>query len=477
MRELAKDELDALQALYLKILAHQRRNQLRTDYAEHEHVLDRLGFSIPPQMHDFAMVLGWPRKACDVLGSRLVREGFTMPSRTPLLDDLDLVFGDPRVRLSEHMAKNSAIRHGVSFMFSSKGDTRAGEPEVMTIPKSALSASADVDPRTGLTRSALELLGGTRVNLYLPGRVLTCLRRAGSVGGWVVEDEFDTGTQRVLCTPYVHSATLEKPLGESRITPAMMKITDGAVRTLLRQEVSAEFYSAPRQALLGADESVFEDADGRVHPGWEAILGAVWAIPDEEDEMTGERHRVDFSTLPQMSMQPFSDMFRLLAGVFSGESGIPADYLGVVQDSNPTSADAMYAHEADLVRQAKDQQLSLGMGSTSHARDVLTVIHGDLSDAAVRELRGLAPRWQDPRSRSVVEQSQFVAQQVGAGNFQPGTESTLSQLPIPPEDVRRIAEENRRSSGSALVAQLLNRATGTPAPTTAATEAPPAEVA
>jgi hypothetical protein len=232
VREVNADERAALDLLYGRVLANQRRNQLRTEYAEWEHAVDRLGFSIPPQMSGFAAVLGWPRKACDVLGSRLVGEGFSAPVRSSLLDDLDDVFGDPRAQLVEHMAKNSAIRHGVSFVFTSRGDVSRGEPEVLSVAKSALAASADVDPRSGVTRSALELLGGSKVNLYLPGIVHTCVRRPG---GWWVEESYPTGTARVLCSPFVHSATLEKPLGESRITPAMMKITDGAVRVLLRQ--------------------------------------------------------------------------------------------------------------------------------------------------------------------------------------------------------------------------------------------------
>lgn len=454
MRELNEFERDAIQRLYGNILGYQRRNLLRTEYAEYEHGIERLGFSIPPQMQDFTMVLGWIRKACEVEGSRLIREGFTMPERSTLLDDLDDIFGEARMRQVERMAIDAAIRHGVSFVFTSRGDTSRGEPEILSVPRSALTASADVDPRSGVVLSALELLGGSRVNLYLPGRVLLCVRRPGAVA-WLVEDEFLTGTNRVLCTPFVHSATLEKPLGESRITRPMMKITDGAVRTLLRQEVSAEFYSAPRLMALGGGAEMFEDGDGRVRTGWESIIGAVWGIPDEEDEMTGERHRVQIEQISQMSMQPHSDQYRLLAGVFSGESSIPVSYLGVVQDSNPTSADAIYASEADLIRLVKGQHLSLGMGADGLARDALTVLYGDLSDAAIRDLRGLTPRWQDPRTRSVLEQSQFVAQQVGSGNFQAGTEATLAQLPISPEDAKLILSENKRAQGEAKLAEVM----------------------
>src|SRR5690606_20108585 len=125
-------------------------------------------------------------------------------------------------------------------------------------------------------------------------------------------------------------------------------------------------------------------------------------------------------------------------------------------DSNPSSAEAVEAHEIDLVRVTRKQFPFLGAAREQLALDVLTLLHGDLSPTQMRDLRGLKARWVDPRYRSVVEQSQFVAQQVGAGNFQPGTEATLSQLPITPEDARRFVQENRRALGSGVIDRILS---------------------
>lgn len=455
MRLLNELELSTLNRLHSRVVGYQRRNLLRSAYAEGEHRIERLGFSIPPQMQHFTTVIGWPQKSCDVLSARLVPEGFSMPERTDLLDDLEDVFASNYMQFLERQAIDASIRHGVSFAFTTRGDTSKGEPEVLVTVSTALSASAEMDPRSRVVTAALEVLGGPRVNLYLPGVVLLCVRRPA---GWFVEEEYPTGHSRVACTPYVHGASIEKPFGRSRITKPLMNYTDAAVRTLLRQEVSAEFYSAPRIIALGGGREIFEDDEGNVRTAWEAIIGAAWAVPDEEDEMTGERHRMDVKQLPQMSMQPHSDQLRLIAQMASGETGIPVSYLGVVQDGNPTSAEAIYANEVDLVRIAQGQQPSLGMGRLSLAKDVLTVLHGDLGEAGERDLRGLSARWADPRTRSITEQSQFVAQQVGSGNFQPGSEATLAQLPISADEVKRHAAENRRAAGASQLQQLLQGA-------------------
>src|SRR5690606_39474829 len=136
----------------------------------------------------------------------------------------------------ERQAIESADMLGCSFIFTSRGDAAAGEPEIVLSARSAMGATAKVDSRTRRVTAAMELLGGARVNLYLPWVVLTCVRRPA---GWSIEDEWETGTSRVLCAPYVHGATLERPLGRSRVTRTGMAASYVAARALLRQEVSA----------------------------------------------------------------------------------------------------------------------------------------------------------------------------------------------------------------------------------------------
>ena len=152
--------------------------------------------------------------------------------------------------------------------------------------------------------------------------------------------------------------------------------------------------------------------------------------------------RADLKQIPQMTMQPFSDQFRLLASVVSGATSIPLHYLGVMQDSNPTSAEAIEAHEVDMTNAVRGQHASFNAGRRMLALNVLDAAKGRRR-FEIDEVRHLRPRWVDPRTRSLSEQSQFVALQVQAGNFRPGTEATLRQLPLSSEDRRAIELENR----------------------------------
>ena len=474
LRQATEDETRLLSELHAVLLARGARNALRDRFVAAKERLQAVGLTIPVSMTEFQVPLDWPRKAVEVFASRQVPLGYSTRERTSLLDDIERVAEDSNLDFVERQAIESADMLGCSFVFTSRGDAALGDPEIVLSARSALGATAQVDPRTRRVTSALELLGGARVNLYLPGRVLTCVRRPA---GWMVEDEWWTGTARVLCAPYVHGATLERPLGRSRVTRTVMAASYAATRTLLRQEVSAEFYSAPRGLILGADSSVFD-----AQHAWSAVTGAVWGLPDVmpedagplADEIPESLRRAEYQQIPQLSMQPFSDQYRLQASVMSGASSIPLHYLGVLQDSNPTSAAALQAVENDLVKAVRGQEPSFNIGRRALALNILAALYGDLDEDRYAELRGLRPRWEDPRYVDTISQSQFVAQQVQAGNLQPGTRATVSLLPVPPEAVDAIVQENERAAGSRTLDRLLAQAAATDAPPV---EAEPVEVA
>lgn len=448
------EETEICDRLLSKIRRCHDRNQLRTHYADAEHALEHYGLTLPDGKQVDQTPLFWPQKAIDVFSSRLRPAFFTGPNQDALAA-LEGVWED--VQLAEVLAIKSALRHGPAFIFTSLGDV--GEPEIIASAASALTASADIDMRTRSVRSALEMLTSRTGNLYLPGRVLSFEMRPA--GRMVVVEEV-TATQRVQCAPYVHGMTIERPFGSSRITRSVMGFTDAAVRTFMRSEVSAEFYSYPRERILGVDAAAFADS-----PGWVQVIGGVQALPDihpdDDPNIPDGLRRAEVHTLPQMSMQPFSDQFRLIASQFSGASSIPLSYLGIVQDSNPTSSEAIEAQDVDLVRAVEDQQASLGLGRKMLAANVAALLSPRFDAGS---LRGLTPQWRDPRVRSLVEQGQFVAQQVQAGNMQAGTRATLNLLPIDPEAARIIATENERASSGTILDRVLAARTS-PTETTA----------
>ena len=457
MVALSDDEQALVSRLWGTLQARAKRNELRWAYSESDVQLRSLGVEIPPGMEQFMTMLSWPKKAVTAFAARQVPMGFSTHVPTSLLDDIDAIYEDNQFDSREPELIESADELGCSFVFTTLGDVSAGEPHVVLSPRTAMTATAELNPRTGEVSAALEIVGQHEANLYVPGRVVPLERDA--TGRWSKGDEIQTGTRRVMCAPYVHGAKLGKPFGRSRITEPLMGLTRAGIRTLIRQEVAAQFFMHPRFLLLGADVTAFTDSDGRELSPWDVMMGAVNGLPDvtvdDDPDMPDSLRRAGIQTFQQLSMQPFSDQFRLLAAAASGESSIPVDYFGVVQDSNPSSAQAIEAKEIDLVRNERAQNPIMGRGRRTLALNALSLLHGDLDPDAYAELRGLTPRWEDPRTRSMAEQSNMVHQQTQIGNLQRGTRTTLSLLPVSKETVDAAVRENERAAGGAMFEQLM----------------------
>lgn len=128
-----------------------------------------------------------------------------------------------------------------------------------------------------------------------------------------------------------------------------MGLMQGAVRTLLRSEVSAEFYSFPQKYITGlAQDAEFDN--------WMAFISSFLALTKDED---GEQPKL--GQFQQQSMSPYTEQLRTFAALFAGETGLTLDDLGFVTD-NPSSAEAIKASHENLRLAARKAQKTFGSG-------------------------------------------------------------------------------------------------------------------
>lgn len=447
----------------------ERRNRLRLEYFESKKKLDKVGFSIPDSMKDFQLMIGWAFKAVKVPASRVRPDGFILPNGSSLLDDVESVMNDPNVMMVERMAIESSMLHSVAFVFTSPGDVSAGEPEVIVSARSALEATAEIDERTNRVIKALELVDANKALLYLPGQVFRVERKGGD---WRVTGEFTSVSHRVLCEVFVWGRSLNRPFGQSRISRPLMGYIDTGVRTMLRQEVTAEFYSAPQRALLGADESHFMDSKGQRISPLKALLGSIWALPDVWDEDEGKLVRPAIQQLAQASMQPHSDQLRTIGLMVSSETTIPVAYLGIIHD-NPSSADAILASESDLVAMVEDELPSINLSRVGLARNVVAVMHGQWTPSMERDLRGLRSRFLDPGTPTMAARADAGAKFATA--FPDGDpEVAMEMYGLDQITIDRMLRYQKKQAANRSLADLI-AATQTPKPAAPA-EATSAEV-
>jgi len=399
---LSHDEQNTLDKLLRQYVQKLTRNRLRQTYYDHKNLLKDLGIAIPPDMVDIDMVLGWPAKAVDGLARRNKLDGFVIPGGSSLDMGIDAMWNANSMDVEAPQAHTSAYIHSCAFVATTKGDVDSGEPDVLITTRSAMSGTALWDRRRRRISAMLAIVDTsedglpTLVVMYLPDVVITMTKYTI---GWHV-DRRKHGLKRVPVELLVHKPHLERPFGSSRISRPVMALADAALRTAVRMEVSAEFYSSPQRWIMGADEAMFVDENGKLKSQWQAIMGRLWAAGRNED---GELPQV--GTFAASSPQPHSDQLRTYATLFSGETTIPVGSLGVVQD-NPSSAEAIHAAKEDLLIEA--EYCNQGFGTT-WVKAVLTGLQiKENRDEIPDEWRTLRAKWRNPATMSQASAGDFV---------------------------------------------------------------------
>jgi hypothetical protein len=441
---LTDSEVQTFRSLWDVWKAKLPRNQLRTVYYNGEAPFKDLGISIPPALRSLQVVIGWPEKAVRALAARNIWDGFVAAGQPDDPFDLSGLLSENRFDVELPQAIVSAYKHSCSFISTTLGDTQSGEPDVLVMSRSAEWSSALWDRNRRAVKAALAITDTDKEGrpsafvVYLSYAVLICVRDAGV---WKV-DRRPNPLRVVPVEALTYDPQLDRPFGRSRITRAVMDITDRAARTVLRTEVSAEFYSSPQRYLLGADPEAWAQTDA-----WKANMARVLAITKDED---GDTPTV--GQFAQMTMQPHLDMFRQLAAQFAGETGVPLNSLGVVQD-NPASAEAIYATREDLIVDAGAQNRVFG-GALSRT-GVRTVMLRDGLTEPSPELRKLQARWANPAFPSPVSRADALVKLAPVlGDWFGQTDVALELAGFTDSQITRLAAERKRQESTALLRAL-----------------------
>lgn len=452
---LSSNEQQTLNALLTSLKAKTPRNLLRSAYYDGRNAVRDLGISMPPSFRQVATVLGWSAKAVDILNRRCTLKGFTVPGLADADLGLDELWASNYLQTEAPQAGVSSLIHAVSFLIATQGDETNGEPPVLITAKDGLSGTGQWDRRQRRLLSFLSILdvdddgSPTAMALYLPDLNISMSKAAGR---WSVEDR-RSHVYGVPVEPLIYKPRLSRPFGSSRISRAVMSLHDSAVRTVIRSEVSAELYSVPQRVLLGADESAFKNADGTVKTAWQAILGRVWAIPDDEDAASP---RADIKEFTQGTQDPHVAQLRAWAQLFAGETSIPIASLGISTDANPASAEAYYASREDLIAEAEgttDEWASPWQRTMVRS---LQMLNG--WDEVPAEVRRLQVLWRNPATPSRAAAADAAAKTLAEFPWLAETELGLELYGFDRQFIDRAMAEKRRVGGSAALRAIVNAA-------------------
>lgn len=383
--ELALDHSDAalLGELVQVWESKRNRNLIRSAYYDGKAALKDFGISLPPKMRSIEAALGWVAKGVHAVTDRSKFEGFVSTDGSDDPFDLSGILWDNRFLVEFPAAAVSSAVHGCSFLTVSQGDVQSGEPGVLVLPRAADSSAAIWDRRRRALRGFLSVVDTddasqiTQMIMHTPEKVVTLTRGAGRWQADVRRNPLGV----VSVSPLVHKYELGRPLGHSRITRAAMGYSDSALRTIVRAEVSSEFYSAPEYYLFGADVSSFVGNDK-----WTALMGRIKAMDVEDGDDKPDLHRFTGA-----SPQPHTDQLRMWANLFADDQDLDVKF---ADSSNPSSADAIFAAKETLITTTRDANAMWGYGAVQAMH--LAVRLRDNLGTVPDELRTLSAQFTDP---------------------------------------------------------------------------------
>lgn len=355
----------------------------------------------PSDMKDLRVVVGWGAKAVDALAARSVLTGVISDGGTAA-SDFEAAIGGVDLASLYDQAVTSELTDSCSFLTVSHG--MAGEPDAIVSAHSAMDAAAIWDTRKKRIKAGISVIdiaedsSGMRhptwVVMYTDDYTYSCRRM--DTGKWVAE-RVENPLGRPLMEPLRYAPSLTRPFGKSRINRTVRSLIDRAMCVASRTEVSATFYTWPQRYLLGVDKKTQQELAGRK---LEHYVDRLLLVSNNRNGDTPQ-----YGQLSQMSMAPHVEHMQQLAKQFAGETCVPLNSLGIVQD-NPSSAEAMYAAQNDLIIEAERVNRANADAMRNVCLMALAAVrpNGELTD----EDRSIAVRFANPVRPSMAARADFA---------------------------------------------------------------------
>jgi hypothetical protein len=446
---LSDDELATLNRCAEGLHRKSPRNLLRSSYYDGKRAAQQVGSVIPPQYANIGLALGWAAKGVDGLARRCNLEKMIWAGGD--LDSLGMSeLEESNFLFSEiSQARTDSLLHGVAYLITTKGDESEGEPASLVHAKDALNAYGEWNTRRRSLDNLLSVTSRedgkiTGFVLYFDGLTINADKVDGE---WQVSrSEHPWG---VPAEPLVYRPRGSRRMGRSRITRPVMSHQDSALRSLVRLEGHMDVYTIPKLILLGADESIFKNADGSPKASWQIALGRTFGIPDDDEAVNP---RADVKQFDASSPEPHLAQLNALAKLMARETDLPDSDFALTDMANPTSADAYSASRENLISEAEGTMDDWSVPIRRTVNRALAIQNG-LTE--VPEAWGsIETKWRSPIYLSKAAAADAGAKQISVVPWLAETEVGLELLGLDEQQIRRAMADKRRAAGRAVVAAL-----------------------
>lgn len=449
---LSDDETVTLNFLAKQLKDKSRHNRKRSDLYDGKSALRQVGSIIPPQYHRLGLALGWTAKGIDGLARRCT------------LDDMVWAKGDinalglPELRDSNFLmselsqGRTDSLLHGVSYLITTQGGD--DEPRALIHTKDALNATGEWNNRKRRLDNLLSVTSRhsnkiTGFVLYLDGETVN----ADLVDGkWQVDRS--EHPWHVPVDPMVYKPRTSKRMGRSRVTRAAISHQYAALRELVRLEAHMDVFTIPQLILLGANESMFKNADGSYKASWQIALGRALAIPDDDDAPAGSDGRAEVQHISAQSPAPHLAALNALAKLEAREYDLPDSDFAMTDFANPTGAESYTASRENLIAEAEGATDDWSVPIRNAVIRALAIQNG------VTEIpsswASIDTKWRSPMYLSKAAEADAGAKQVGAGpDWLKDTRVGMEMLGMTTQQIDRALSERDKARGYQSAAAII----------------------
>ena len=454
LTEMERQQLQDLAGVYTY---HQIGNTVKNKYYEgHVTLADvNLGIALPNGLRGMEIGCNWGQKAVDALADRSMFDGFVgsgaaaetmtqLVAGNRLLAEYakacreELKYGCVFATLSADLALRCRIRFhspatSAALWNGEKGRIDCGLAIIDTVPDEKFK---------GTWRPHI-------VNLYTDDAVLVLTAQNGV---WTAERNAHR-MGRPLMEPMIWNATSGKPFGRSRLKKAVRALIDDYIRIIANATIALEFDTTPQKYLLGLTDDQY---DAVISNKFKQYVGAILASTTNPE--TGENPQ--FGQLAQGSLQPHVDKMRMTATQFSAATGLTITDVGIINDANPTSSDAILAQSQTLVLMAQQLNTSNGDALRTIAQMAQAIVRNVPLDQLSDEERDVMPHFKNPAMPSVAVTADAAIKIASARKEFASTDTFLEMIGFDQADIRRIKDQEQRVRGQRLLVEVENENNG-----------------
>lgn len=450
-------EREQLQGLTEAYNYHQSKNATKDKYYE-GHVTLRdvnIGIALPQGVKNLEVGCDWGKKAVDVLAARSMFDGFVNGNGSDA-DTLTKIVEGNRLVAEYQKACRTELKYGCVFA------TLSADPVLQCRIRfhSPATAAALWSGEKGRIDCGLAIIDTVQdekdkntwkpsiVNMYTDTAILV-LRYNGQ--DWTAE-RHPHKMGRPLMEPMIWDATSDKPLGRSRIKKTVRTMIDDYIRVVANATIALEFATTPQKYILGVTDDQY---DAIVTDKFRQYMGSILAATKNPE--TGENPV--FGQLSQGSLSPHVEKMRMVATQFSAATGLTVTDVGVINDANPTSSDAILAQSQTLVLMA--QQLNTGNGDSLKmiAQMALAIAENKTINELPEEERAVIAHFKNPAMPSVAVTADAAIKIASARTEFASTDTFLEMIGFDQADIRRIRAQEQRVRGQKVLMELIEDST------------------